>query len=200
MFQAIAPFSPIEQHFVWNGEYLNGTSFSEFDMETKEENSFYDIKKDELVRFGLVGNGNKLYFEVFGGTFKLNGQMYEFLYEVDGKECYLTGQNQRYNDIIQYKDAEKCYNPIMPEQEFPTIITQHSFGYKTEINFDQMKMYFKAIVHLPLDGSNAYISLHLVSDKDVDGTLKIRKNSEVIDEYTAPLKANIGGEMNWMVK
>ena len=55
-FKSIKPFSPVENRdFIWVAEYADGTLFPEFDFQTKEFNNFYNIKKNELLGFGLVG-------------------------------------------------------------------------------------------------------------------------------------------------
>ena len=57
------PKAPTRQPFAWVAEYINGTYLSEFDYITKQENNFYDIDRNSLVRFGLVGDGVSAYFE-----------------------------------------------------------------------------------------------------------------------------------------
>ena len=58
MFKTCKASSPVAQDLIWMAEYDNNY-LSEFDLETKQENSFYDIDKNELKRFGLLGAATK---------------------------------------------------------------------------------------------------------------------------------------------
>lgn len=199
MFQFIYPHSPVDQDFVWLAEYHNEDHLCEYDLDTKVENPFQEIEKNELVRFGLIGHGNKLFYEVMGGVFKLNGAMYEVYYKEGDREFYLTGQNQKYNDIIQYKDAEIFFNPYNPNSEQLQRITNFNFGYKTELAVFDANLNFKAIYSVPLDGS-PFINFWLVSSREMSGKFVIKKNGIVVDEIPAPMEPNKGYELNWLVR
>lgn len=198
--QMIKKYSPVEQELIWISEYVDGTFLTEYDFITKKENSFYSIDKNKLIRFGIVGCGHKFFYEVFGGTFNIDGHMFEFVYEEGGKEYYLTGQNQFYRDLIQYKDAETMFDPTGSSSERSDVITQFNFGYKTSVDFEDVSFNFKAISCIPMFKGVPYFSLKLVSNRDMNGKIKVRHNCILIDEFDAPLKANIGGEINWAVK
>lgn len=191
-------FSPVNQDFIWLAEYVDGKHLSEFDLETKEENNFYNIERDKLLRFGLIGHGIKLYYEVYGGIFKVAGQMIEVIYKVGEKEYYLTGQQSMYNDIISYKNAEATINLLSGGGEMNSQITQFNFGYKTNLNVDGVNFNFKAICMIPYR-QEAFMNFWLVSDQEVDGHLVIKRNGKVVQEIKAPLHNNVGGEVNWLI-
>lgn len=190
--------SPVSQDFLWLAEYMDGNHLSEFDVVTKEENSFYAIERNKLVRFGLFGHGMNLFFEVYGGIFKLAGQMVEVIYKADGKEYYLTGQQQMYQDIITYKHAEATINLLNAGGVSNNVITQFNFGYKTSLNIDGVNFSFKAICMIPY-GNPVHMNFRLVADQNLDGVIQIKKNGRVIEEIIAPLAVGVGGEINWMV-
>lgn len=192
------PFSPVAQDFIWMAEYADGTHFSEFDMETKVENSFYSIDKQKLIRFGVIGHGQKFYYEVFGGIWKLAGQMVELIYKEGDKEYPLTGRDLIYNDIITYKDAENLVN-LVNGGVSKTQITQFNVGYKIQFTCQGVMFYLQTICKVPY-GQPTYLNIRLVADKTIKGTLVLRKNGIVSQEFPAPLVRNVAGELNWVVK
>ncbi|MBU7316164.1 hypothetical protein [Paenibacillus oleatilyticus] len=189
--------SPVKtQDFIWLAAYMDGTFLSEFSYDSQKENSFYAIEKDRLIRFGLIGYGMNFYYEVLGGTFKLAGQMVEVIYKTDEKEYYLTGQQMMYQDLIQYKDAEATLNLFEGAGATNSKITQYNFGYKQNLKIDDANFNFKAICHIPY-GKPIYLSLRISADSNLNGRLCIRKNGLTIEEFDAPLKANVAGQLNW---
>lgn len=197
MFSKNRKYSPVSQDFIWLAEYFDGSYYSEFDFSTKQENNFYNIQKDKLIRFGLIGCGMELYYEAIGGVFKLNGQMIEVIYEVDGKEYYLTGQQKYYNDIISYKDAESLLT-LDPNKDVQTNITQFNFGYKVELEIDDIQFNLKSICKIPFN-EPVHFNFRLVSNKDLNGFLIIKRNGFVTDKFHAPLQEGISGELNWIL-
>ncbi|MCZ4246923.1 hypothetical protein BXO87_02125 [Bacillus sp. GZB] len=193
--------SPVAQDFIWMAEYPDGTHLSEFDFATKEENSFYDIDRDRLFRFGLVGHGQKIYFER-DGVLNVAGRRIHVAYEVDGKMLPLNGVfKYDINDIITYKDAQASglTSGFKGQGTFSNRILQYNVGFKTNLNIDGVSFHFKAIVHLPLN-EPAYITFWLVADKDLDGKFIIVSNGRDVLETQAPLKQNVGGELKWVVQ
>jgi hypothetical protein len=191
--------SPVKtQDFIWVASYYDNTFLSEFNFDDQKENSFYDIDRNKLIRFGLVGYGMNLYFEVLGGVFKIAGRMIEVVYKVNDKNYYLTGQPLiMYNDIIQYKQAETTMN-MLTGKTSNNVITQYNFGYKQNLNIDGINFNFKAICSVPY-GKPVYMNFRLVADQDLNGILCIKKNGTYVAEISAPLQANVGGEVNWQV-
>ncbi|MNR12330.1 hypothetical protein D3C85_1286800 [compost metagenome] len=45
-----------------------------------------------------------------------------------------------------------------------------------------------------------YMNIWLVSDKDLNGVIQIKKNGKIVEEIYAPLKSNVGGEINWIIQ
>ncbi|MCR8641563.1 hypothetical protein NV379_02735 [Paenibacillus sp. N1-5-1-14] len=191
--------SPVDgQSFIWMAAYQDGTFLSEFNYDNLEANDFYSIDKNNLVRFGLVGYSMNHYFEVNSGIFKIAGQRFEIAYVVGEKEYSLTGQNITYNDIITYKNASTTIN-INGGQQEPPRIDQYNLGYKINLNIDNVNFYFKPILCMPY-GEPAYISVHLVSDQDLNGKLCIKKSGAAFEEIDAPMEANEAYKVNWELK
>lgn len=198
MFNSPYSWSPVDQEMVWCAEYLDGTSLCEFDFKTHKENSFYSIDKSKLIRFGLIGLGHKLYFEVYGGSFKLLGQEVEFRY-IDNEKIYpLTGHKSFYNDIITYKDAEFMFNPSKLGSG-RSVINQYNFGYKKNLKVNGVNFNFQSICQIPFR-KNIRFEIKLVSDKEINGKLEIRRNGKVVSLIDAPLKKNVGGMVSWVMK
>ncbi|WP_240636852.1 hypothetical protein [Paenibacillus silvae] len=189
--------SPVGQDFVWVGEYDDGTYLSEFNFDTKEENSFYDIQRDRLVRFGVMGHGSKFFFES-DGVFNLDGIGIEVIYKDGDKEYNLTGHSGKFNDVITYKDAESTVNFASGRDGTitDTTITQYNFGYKAVIEIDGITFQFKATCKIPF-GEPLHINFWLVADQKMDGVLLIKKNNRIATELKAPLRKGVGGEVNF---
>ncbi|MEK3702714.1 hypothetical protein MKY87_01200 [Paenibacillus sp. FSL R7-0198] len=197
IFNEHSGISPVGQDFVWVGEYIDGTYLSEFDLTTKEENSFYDIDRDRLVRFGVIGHGNKFFFEN-DGVFNLGGSGIEVIYKDGEREYNLTGHAGKFHDIITYKDAESSVNFAVGQggTVADTTITQFNFGYKSLIEIDGVTFQFKATCRIPF-GEPMYINFWLVADQQLNGVLLIKKNNRIATELKAPLRKGVGGEVNF---
>ncbi|GAA4881704.1 hypothetical protein GCM10023310_72160 [Paenibacillus vulneris] len=191
--------SPVEnQDFIWIAAYADGTFLSEYNYDTKAENSFYFIDRSQLLRFGLIGYGMNMYYEVFGGVYKIAGQMIEIFYRVNDKEYALTGQQMMYNDIITYKNAEATFDLMNRNGAATSTITQYNFGYKQNILIDDVQFGFKTICSVPY-GQPVYLNVRLVANQDMNGVLCIKKNGVYVAEIDAPLQENIHSELNWQV-
>lgn len=195
MFHRTNKQSPVDQDFIWMAEYLDGTHLSEFDFQTQEENSFYDINRTKLIRFGLVGHGAELYVSI-DGIFYFDGTVVEVSYKTKDKEYPLTGRINTSLDIITFKDAESALHPTAGV--LSTKINQYNFGYKTIIRYDDVTFNFKAVGKVPYQAP-FHLNLWLVANKKLDGTLVIRRNNRVVQELEAPLQKGVGGEVNWLV-
>lgn len=206
MFSECSGYSPVtSQDFIWLGEYVDGTHLSEFDFQTKKENSFYALQRDKLIRFGLIGHGNKLYFET-DGTFKLSGRRVDLVYSTPEKDFLLTGNvGHYYNDIITYKDAEASglanYSPLASGEggRLSNTITMYNFGYKASLNINDVIFHLKVICKIPYHAP-AYMAIKLVANQKLDGQLLIKVNGFTSHEVHAPLEENIGGELNWIIQ
>lgn len=196
MFHKTNGISPVRQDFIWLAEYLNGTHLAEFDFATHEEHSFYDIDRESLLRFGLVGNNMILYFYT-DGIFHLNGHTIEVFYRTKEKDYILTGYYGKCRDIITYKDAESSF--LANGGVTRPHINQYNFGYKTTIAHEDVTFNFKAICSIPFN-QPAYMTFRLVADKQIDGKLVIKRNNLEMIEIPAPLSEGVGGEVNWIIK
>lgn len=199
MFDQIAPYSPVEQDFIWLAEYANGKYLSEYDLKTHEKNWFRDINRDSLIRFGLIGHGHKLYFHTYRGTFIIQGKMFDFVYQNDDIKYPLSGLNKFYNDIIQFKNAESFFNTAASKSM--SRITQYNFGYKTKNTYeDGTKINFQVICQIPYN-DYATFNIKLVANKNMGGKLIILGNgTHIIDKYEAPLSEGVGGEITWRLR
>lgn len=192
--------SPVNQDFIWMAEYSDGSYLSEYDFTTKLPNNFYTIERSRVIRFGLLGQGMHLYYESFGGTLKLKGQMYQLVYKVGDEEYHLTGQPIMYSDLISYKDAESTARmTASPEGRFTDRIVQFNFGYKQQLTIKDVNFQVKLLCRIPYD-KPAYLTIRLVTDRDLDGKLLIKRNGFTCDEFHAPLAEGVGGELNWIIK
>lgn len=187
------------QGFMWVAEYQDGSIYTEFDMITKAENNFYQINKKTLDKYGLIGNGYKFYYDVNTGYFMIDGRRIDIQYETNEKTYNFIGQPQRYDSIIQFKDAESNFNPLAGQGDLNGTVVQHNFGYKTKFVFDDVEINIRAICSIPYD-KPVCMEFRLVANHDLNGKFIIRRDGMIIDSYEAPLKANIGGLLNWDVK
>lgn len=193
--QYIPDTSPVTQDFVWFGEYADGQIISEFDFKTKQENSFYSIQREKLIRFGLVGCGMRLYYEVPGGVFVINGHTFHFNYMDGSKYIPLSGGQKMYKDIITFKDAEASIST----KGTSSSILQYNFGYKETIVFLGTTFNFRAICKIPF-GEPAFFEFRLVANKDLNGSFVITKNNKEVLDISAPLTKEVGGELNYVIK
>jgi hypothetical protein len=199
---SLKPYSHVSnREFIWVAGYLDGSMLAEFDFQTYKDNDFEAIRRDNLLTFGLLGHGLKMYFDTATGIFNLAGNEYEIIYKADDKEYNLTGQYQLYNDIIQYKSAFTDFDPFAKEQGYAGSagIFQYNFGYKNRFNIDGTNFSFKAICKMPLN-QPIHLALWLVADADLNGQIVIKKNGITIEKIDAPIVKNVGGDMNWVVK
>ncbi|CCF14388.1 putative uncharacterized protein [Brevibacillus laterosporus GI-9] len=178
-------------------EYYDGTHLAEFDFETKEENSFYDIKIDQLNRFGIVGNGSKIFFES-NGLFNVKGKGYSLSYVVDDVEYQLTGDLEKIKDIITFKDAEAT-GDLLGSGKISTSIVQYNVGYSVVKKVNNVKFTLRVLVKVPNNGQ-MYFNIALMANKNLQGKLVLmRANDRKEFEIDAPLKRGIVGEINHLI-
>ncbi|MFC8688135.1 hypothetical protein [Brevibacillus porteri] len=184
--------------FIWAAEYTDGTYLTEFNHLTKEKNDFYSIRKQDLIRFGLAGHGFHFYYDVFGGSFHLPQGKFDFIYKYGDAELKLTENPICYNDIITYKQSISTFNPLGIQDNIPSQIIKYVFGYKEKLTFQEVNMNVKIQFVIPF-GSPMFLSIELVANKEMEGTLQIIQNNAVIEELHAPLLKDVSGEFNWVV-
>ncbi|QDX94768.1 hypothetical protein EEL30_22255 [Brevibacillus laterosporus] len=196
MLSHIIPYSPVSQReFIWLAEYTDGTHLSEFDFNTKQENDFYSIDKKAAVRFGLIGHGHKLYYETFGGHFKLGNGQIDLVYKSGEKEYPLTGHNEFYQDLITFKRAEAEIDLLNSSGELSPVITEYVFGYKHKLQFEDISFHIKVLVGL--SEKSPALTLRLVSNRDVEGSVGIKLNGKIVSESVSNLTKEASQEFNW---
>ncbi|GAA0376611.1 hypothetical protein [Bacillus horti] len=198
--------SPVPQQMLWVAEYSNGTYLSEFDLQTQKPNQFNAIRRQDVIRFGLVGIDVPVYYEVFGGFFNIAGRGIQAKYVTqDGKEYFLIGHNKPYNNIIQFKRGESELNLLQPKHDSVIWgknageVVEHSFGYKANISVEDVNFEFEALCRIPYQ-QPVLMTFKLTADKDLNGALVILRNSTEVASIDAPLEVGIQGETSWVVK
>jgi hypothetical protein len=208
-FSEVNPISPIPaQPFIWMVEYFLG-GLAEFDLESGVENSFQDIDKSKVIRFGLIGNNRKLYFECVGGTFNIAGRRIDIAFETkDGERHMLTGNGSNYmNDIITYKKAIADVPVGVGNKKVSTArsgvleskIVGYYYGYKSQIKHGDITFQFKPIVSLPLS-KPAFIAVNIVANTDLEGRIIFIRNREEIESFNGMLVKDKNYQINWLIK
>ncbi|MEK4025529.1 hypothetical protein [Sporosarcina sp. FSL W7-1283] len=182
--------------FNWVADYFDGSYLSEYDFQSHKPNNFYTVKQDFTLRFGLIGQGMKMYFDNTDGSFHLNGRKVDIVYEFEGKQYVLTCNNEK-KDFITYKQAFTEYNNREGRQR--SNIESINFGYKTVYKKDDIEMFFQPVVSLPFD-SKAFIEIKLTSNKEMNGELVFISRRKEIERFKAPLQVNTSGNMKWTIK
>lgn len=208
-FSEVSAISPVPaQPFIWMAEYFSG-GLTEFDLDNGKENAFKDIEKEKLVRFGLIGNNKKMWYECQGGTFHIAGRNISVAFETkDGKRYGLAGNGgEQMRDIITYKRA--CAElPVKASIKsasqrksgiLESKIDAYYYGYKTQMSVDGVKFNFKPIVALPM-GKAAYMEVSIMSDTDLDGRIVFIKNGQDIEAFEGKLEKDRPVRINWLIK
>jgi len=183
--------------FNWNADYADGKNYAEYDLLTHKKNDFYLIQKNQVIRFGLFGQGMKFFFEMSDGSFYLHGRRIEIEYINDDGKTFSLTTNFTNKDLITYKEAFTDYNNTQGVQK--SNLKSINFGYKTIYQKDDVQLYFQPIVSLPFSES-AFIEVKLTSNKDLNGHLVFKSRGVGVERFYAPLEANISGQMNWTIK
>ena len=189
--------STINQDFIWLAEYANGSYLSEFDLKTHKSNNFYAIDKSQIIKFGLIGQNMSFYYDVFGGSFFINGEKIDFIYKVENKIYRLTNQNLMYNDIITFKDAYSDLNPKQREKNKSNIV-QYNVGYKVNLSFEDCSFHFKVILEIPYNKAVS-MEIRIVGEQDMNGDILVLKNNQIHNALSMPIEKGVGKEINWIV-
>lgn len=195
--------SPVpSQAFIWVADYYDNQHLAEFDFGSKKANSFYEINKEKIVRFGLIGHGSQIYFDIANGIFNFDNKRYMISYITKTKEYPLTGRTFLYNDIITFKNAVADANLFAKQScsgQFNHTITNFNLGYKKKMLLEDVNINFQNILTIPLD-EPIYFQIKISADKDLDGDLIIRKDGQIVEVINAPLHKNMTGIINWEIK
>lgn len=191
---------PQAQNFIWVAEYYDGTYLSEYNLNDKKNNDYYSIDRSKLVKFGLIGMGSQMYFDVANGIFNINNNKIQVSYVVNKEEYPLTGRTFLYNDIIQYKEAygDMRISPTSSGGKLKNNIYSQSIGYKKSMFLVDANIHFKNILHIPQNSNIApYLEIKISSDKDLNGELVFRVNGMIANKVQAPLIKDKAGIYNW---
>ena len=193
---------PHTQNFIWVAEYYDGNYLCEYNLNDKKSNDYYSIDRTKLVKFGLIGMGSQMYFDVANGIFNINNNRIQVSYVVNKEEYPLTGRTFLYNDIIQYKEAygDMRLSPTSTGGALKNNIASQSVGYKKSMFLVDANIHFKNILHIPQDKNVApYLEIKISSDKDMDGQLVFRVNGMIANKVHAPLVKDKAGVYNWQL-
>ena len=183
--------------FNWNADYADGKNYAEYDLLTHKKNDFYLIQKNQVIRFGLFGQGMKFFFEMSDGSFNLNGRRIEVEYIDEENRTYHLTTNFAHKDLITYKEAYADYNNIQGIQQ--SNLKSINFGYKTIYHKGDVQLFFQPIISLPFNKS-AFIEVKVTSNKDLNGYLVFKSKGLEVERFYAPLEANKAGQINWTIK
>jgi hypothetical protein len=205
-FQLINGVHPIQDlDFIWVAFYSNGTMDTEYDLEThqKDVNKFYNIDKQSLIQFGLVGHGAKMYFDSINGVFDVNMSKFTFEYHVDDTVIHLNGLDLGYKDLITYKEAVSDIDTkgrvANGGSGFKGSIQQYNVGYKKKLTTQLGDIYFQCILSLPRNDVG-FFEIKITSSSDLNGRLVFKRDGLEVDKIQAPLQANVSGQINWTMK
>jgi hypothetical protein len=206
-FQLINGVHPInELDFIWIAMYSNATMDTEYDFDTqyKDVNKFYNIDKQNLIQFGLVGHGAKMYFDAINGVFDINMSRYTFEYHVNDTVINLNGLDLGYKDLITYKEAvSDIDNKGRPTQMtgggFKGSIQQYNLGYKKKLSTPFGDLHFQCILSLPRNDVG-FFDIKITSSSDLNGRLVFKRDGLEVDNIQAPLQSNVSGQINWTMK
>lgn len=188
------------QDFLWVANDVYGNSLCEYNPKTHIKNDFYKINKETLESFGIFGHGVDLYFDVQTGKFNLGGMEYLISYLTeDGIEYNLTGYNNGlYNDIITYKDAWTDAK-LINDGKFQNQIHQYNFGFKKKLSlFDNTEFALQVVCSVPYN-KGAYFEIKLVPNKDLKGSIIIKRIGRIAEPIKADLKEGYAWIGQWAI-
>ena len=167
------------QRYYWKAWYAS-TALSEYNGVT--EAPFHSIEKDKLLRFGLEGMGETVFYDIYGGEFTIKGHVYSFRYA----GVNLNQKSLEYRDIIQFKDASSglSFRKGVVDQ-----IDKHTFGWKNTIGSLRAQILYE----IPLHQEPAF-KVKLVAPIDMFGLFEVLKDGKPFLSIEAPLQAGRSGE------
>ena len=183
--------------FNWNADYANGKNYAEYDLLTHKKNDFYLVQKNQVIRFGLFGQGMKFFFEMADGSFYLHCRKIEISYEDENGKVYALTTNSANKDLITYKEAFTDFSNVQGQQR--SNLKSINFGYKTSYQQDDVQLFFQPIVALPFSQS-AFIEVKITSNKAMNGYLIFKSRGIEVERFYAPLEENRAGQINWIIK
>lgn len=197
LFSTAGNCQAVEIPFNWNADYANGKNVTEYDLFNHKKRDFYMIDRNQVIRFGLFGHNMKFFFEMYDGSFNLRGHRIEMEYHTnDGEILHLTS-NFENKDIITYKEAFTDLSNTQGVQR--SNLKSINFGYKTFYKKDDIEIFFKPVVSLPVYES-PYIEVKITSNKDLNGYLVVKGRGEEIQKIEMPITVGKGTQVNWTIK
>ena len=175
-----APYSIYTpQNFMWIAEYFkDDTGLTEFIKinDTIKKNDIKLVNKNTLAKFGLIGNGVRLYYEVIGGNIILYNKNFSFKYKnTTTNETYNFNMgNLIYNDFITYKQAVATMG--IDNKILQSNVSGYYFGYKKQqMNFNNIILDFKIIVAITANKPIEF-NIALTSNTQMSGYMQIYLN------------------------
>ena len=171
--------SPISwQPFIWYAKSFDDSLLTEFE-DDKTENEFSDIDRVNLQEFGLMGRGAKLWFSTNDGILNIQDKRLEFyLEDEEQKLIKLSGRNEFYNDIIQFKQFAQVLTTNTKEGFGPLTIDAFHLGYKHSFEIEgKGKIHFAIILRMPM-GHPMKIGFKITPSFDFKGKLFMRINGQ----------------------
>lgn len=105
--------TPQGEAYSWLASYNDGTGQKEFEKvgEIYQRYTFESIQKDKLTKFGIVGFGQELFFDVNTGIFNILGNTVEVRVrdKATGVKHEFVRQLPAYDDLIMYRQG-KAYH------------------------------------------------------------------------------------------
>lgn len=186
----------MRQKYIWVAEYEDGTGLKEFN-DDGTENSFYDLDRSKLKRFGLMGGGKGYWLDCKSGVFYVDKKevCVRFI-DSDGNIYEFMRQNGSYNDIIQYKSASTS---LTMNGRVKDSIESYSIGWKAALIFEKVTFLCKFILNVSANDNPEYLYIWLVANKNMNGILECQIGDK-IQQFKSPLKQTVGGELNWVWK
>ena len=176
--------------FMWICKYSDGTYVPEFE-DKDNENSFLDIKKENVDEFHLIGNGFHAMFNTKDGRFIFNNNTkIDFtIIPENGKKKDITGGSD-YHDIIQYKGF---FTDGVSNLENGANLQCHTcsfhIGWKKQFKInDDTNIFFKAILSVVM-GQGIKLEIKLSSNNDFKGDfiIAIKKPDENVESFDRKL-------------
>ncbi|KGM93320.1 hypothetical protein IRP63_14525 (plasmid) [Clostridium botulinum] len=190
--------------FMWIAEYDDGELLTEYNPQYNPRTTdFYSIDKSKLLRYGYIGSGLRVYFNVYDGIFNINNSTYEIFFKYNNQLYSLTNMlGVKYNDIIQFKRRTAYFNPLTGEScgSMNGNIDSYNIGWKSKLYIGNIEFSVKAIYsiqknELPL------LQIKIVPNQDFQNCeVVIRKDRLIEYNYPCNMKSNIGGELQWVVR
>lgn len=184
------------QEYMWFAEYEDGTKLYEMDNNCIET-QFSEIDRDKLKTFGLIGKGQKIWFNINDGIIHLNENeelifniLKEISYEKDSDKVtadtikIMDREDTKYNDIIQYKKASLDIGMNGETRDKKMYVEINFIGFKVKIKDNDNIWNIQLILCVPRVNNNLFSYLlktrinSMKKDDNVVLELKIKNNTE----------------------